>query len=292
MKSNIRVIEKIGSKPGKTTIILAGIHGNEICGVKALDKLIPSLKIESGRVILIYANLEAIKQNKRFIEKNLNRCFVEKQPEDMINTIEGRTAKEIIPYLDSADILLDLHASNNPDTIPFVICDEKQIANASIFDANIISFNWDPFEPGSTDYYMNKKNKPAFCFECGYANDKNTIKIAKKAIINFLTFTKNISGNLRIKENQKFYRIKSIYKNKSYPFKKSRFFMDFEKVNQETIIGLEGDQSVWINKNDAVLFLKDSENLNEECFLIAEEINKETLINKQNMNKENEVNIK
>ena len=285
MKTNIKVIEKVGKNPGKTTVILAGIHGNEVCGVKAFDEIIPKLEIVSGKVYFIYANLEAIKQNKRFIEKNLNRCFFEEQLEDIKNTLEGSTAREIIHYLESADFLLDIHSSNNPKTIPFVICDEKLIPYSNIFDANIVTYNWDPFEPGSTDNYMNKRNKPAFCIECGYLTDKNAIEIAKKSIMNFLVYTKNIYGELFTKDFQKILKIKRIYKNKG-PFKKSREFNDFEKVNEKTIIGYENETPILIDKDDIVLFVKNFEKINEECFLIA----KETLINKQNIIKEKENN--
>jgi succinylglutamate desuccinylase len=284
MKTNIKAIKKTGARPGKTTVILAGVHGNEICGIKAFDSIIPKIRIKSGKVIFIYANLKAIKQSKRQIEKNLNRCFYKNQPIEIKGKLEGKTAKEIIPYLDSADFMLDIHASFTKDTKPFVICDKKQLGKANIFDSKIVTYNWDSFEPGSTDYYMNQKNKPGFCFECGYSSDEKSIEIAKKIIINFLVYTKNIPGTLFNRNNQKFFRIKSIYKNKDYQFKKSRFFRDFEKADKKTIVGYENSKPIIIEKNDIILFLKDSENLNEECFLTAEEINKETLINQGLLN--------
>src|SRR3989344_287896 len=97
--SNIKVIEKISIKPGNTLVVLAGIHGNEICGVKAFDSMINNLTIESGKVYFIYANLEAIKQNKRFIDYNLNRLFKRKIPKEAFGSLEAKTAKEIMPYL-------------------------------------------------------------------------------------------------------------------------------------------------------------------------------------------------
>jgi len=280
IKTNIKVIEKQGEKFGKVSVILAGVHGNESPGIRAFDEILPNLKIEFGKVIFIYANLEAIKQNKRFIEKNLNRCFFKNQSVDIKQTLEGETAKEIMSYLDSADFALDLHASFTEDSIPFVICDEMQIKNANIFDSEIVSYNWDSFEPGSTDNYMNLQNKPCFCFECGYLGNEKAVEDAKKAIYNFLIFTGNINGEILKSENQRYLRIKDLFINKKGLFRKSRYFKDFEKVNEKVIIGLEGDKIITIDKNNIVLFLRDSEKLNEECFLVAEEISKETLINK------------
>src|SRR3989344_7330825 len=112
--TNIRVIEKFGSKPGKTVVILAGVHGNEVCGINAFNSLIPKIKIDFGRVFFIYANLEAIRENKRCVEKNLNRCFFREQEQEIGESLEGKTAKEIIPFLDKADVMLDVHASFIP----------------------------------------------------------------------------------------------------------------------------------------------------------------------------------
>lgn len=283
--TNIRVIEKNGKNTGKTTVILAGIHGNEVCGVGAFDEIIPKIEIENGKVIFIYANIEAIKQNKRFVEKNLNRCFLREQPKEIKQSLEGKTAKEIIPYLEKADMMLDIHASFIENSKKFVICDESQIRYASIFDAEIASYNWDEFEPGSTDYYMNIQNKIGFGFECGYLGDIATTERAKKAVLNFLIFAGNIDGEIISRKNQKILRIKGLFKNKNAPFKKSRIFSDFEQVKEKTIIGYEGGDPIYIDKGDIVLFLIDNDKLNEECFLLAEE----TLINKENIDKLNEV---
>ncbi len=276
--SNIKVIEKLGGKPGKTTLILAGVHGNETCGVRAFDEILPNLNIESGKVIFIYSNLEAISQNKRCIEKNLNRCFFKNQPEDIYNSLEGKTAREIMSYLEQADLMLDIHQSFTADSLPFVIIDEKNIAIGKIFDSEIVSFNWDTFEPGSTDYFMNLQKKIGICFECGAFQDLSTKERAKKAIFNFLIYTGNLDGNLEERKEQRILKIKSIYKNYISPFTRVKYLPDFWKAKEKVILGKEGKRDVFIEKEDIVLFLSNSKELNEECFLLAEEI----YLNKQN----------
>ena len=220
-------------------------------------------------MLFIYANLEAIKQNKRLVEYNLNRCFLKEQPVAIQSSLEGKTALEIIPYLERADAMLDIHASPTPNSPPFVICDEKWIGDCSIFDAEIASFNWDPFEPGSTDYYMNLQNKPGFCIECGCSNDEKSIEIAKSAIKQFLVYTGNLSGKPLNRKNQKIVKIIELYKNKFAPFRKSREFKDFEQLTEKTLIGKEGDIGVYGEQGQIVLFVGDKEKLNEECFLTA-----------------------
>ena len=269
--TNIKVIEKEGSKPGKTIVVLAGIHGNEVCGVQAFNEIIQNINIEFGKVYFIYANNAAIRENKRYIQYNLNRCFLKEQPLDIKSSLEGKTAREIMPYLDEAEAVLDIHASFTKDSIPFVICDEQWIREADIFDAEIVSYNWDPFEPGSTDYYMNLQSKPGFCFECGYLADSEATNRAKEAINQFLVWNKCILQELKRKDKQKIIKITDLYKNKFASFKIEKYFPDFIKLTERTKVGNEGNDEIFREKNDILLFVRDCQSLNEECFLTAEE---------------------
>ncbi len=269
--TNIKVIEKKGKFPGKTVVILVGVHGNEVCGPKALDSLLPELQIENGIVFFIYSNLEAIRRNVRLVEANLNRCFLKEQPEEIVRSLEGKTAREIIPYLEKADFMLDVHASFTKDSKPFVICRESLIEEARIFDSDLVVCNFDPFEPGSTDYYMNLLNKPGFCFECGYLGDSKTQEIAEKAISSFLIYYGSINSNLEKPRMQKALKIKSLYKNIQGQFKMARYFPDFEQLKERTLIGRDGQKDVYCESGDIVLFVRDMDRIGEECFLVAEE---------------------
>ncbi|MBS3081209.1 succinylglutamate desuccinylase/aspartoacylase family protein [Candidatus Pacearchaeota archaeon] len=273
MKSNIKIVEKQGNSEGKKLVVLVGVHGNEVCGVKAADFLLPKLKIEFGKVTFIYANLEAIKQNKRFVDQNLNRCFLNQQSLDIEKSLEGRTAKGIIPYLEEADALLDIHASLTKDSVPFVICDESNIETAKILGAKKIVCNIDKFHPGSTDGYMNLQNKPGFCFECGYANDSKTQTVAEGAIISFLTYYGCIESKINQSNNKsELIKIIDSYRNRYGSFKSKRYFKDFEKMIEKTLIGLDGNREVFVDKGQLVLFVRDREKINEECFLVGEEV--------------------
>lgn len=266
--TNIKVIEINGEEKEESIIILAGVHGNENFGVAAIEEIIQDLRIEKGRITIIFANLEAIKQNKRFVEYNLNRCFLKDQPKELENTLEGKTAREIIPYLDKADYLLDIHGSNSLDSIPFMICQPNSFSIAEQIPFKIISYNWDDFEQGSSDYYMNLKNKIAVCVECGYIGDQLSKERAKIAIKSFLKATLNKNKTVTEK---KYYKIIELYKNKYSIFKKAREFSDFELLEEDTIIGKDGTEDIIVKKGKIIIFVRDRNNIEEECFLIAEE---------------------
>ena len=277
--TNIKVFEKIGKNPGKNIIILAGVHGNESFGVRMLERVIPKLDIISGKVTFIFANLEAIKQDKRFVEYNLNRCFLKEQPEEMAISLEGKTAKEIMSYLEEADIMLDLHASNNPDSVPFIICMPQSIDFVRILPFEIVSYNWDEFEPGSTDYYMNLQNKVGICVECGYVKDSSNEIFGENALRNFLVKAGAIKGDIVDTKEQSYYKIIDLYKNEKGKFRTSRGFADWEKLEDTTLIGLDGDEEVFAEKDELMLFVRDKEELYGECFLKAKKVSEETLLN-------------
>ncbi len=269
--SNIKVIEKIGKELGKNVVVLVCVHGNESFGCEILDKIVPSLKIDAGKIVFIYANLESIRQNKRFIDFNLNRCFLRDQPEEIRNSLEGKTAGEIMPYLEEADTMLDIHASTIENSVPFVICDPQSFGLAKIMPFKIVSYNWDEFEPGSTDYYMNIQEKIGLGIECGYLGDPESKERGEKALMNFLKKTGAIKGDVVETHNQKFYKIIYLHKNKNGPFKKAKDFSNFEKLKENTIIGHDGEEPIYAQKGDFILFVHNRKDVGEECFLIARE---------------------
>ena len=66
-----------GEYVGPTIVFFAGIHGNESAGVKALNNVLPQLKSQNvhGEIFGVYGNIMALKENKRYIDKDLNRIW-------------------------------------------------------------------------------------------------------------------------------------------------------------------------------------------------------------------------
>jgi len=258
-------------RPGNTALIIAGIHGNERCGVEACENFLKDFEIQQGKLIVIYANKEAIARNTRCKEYNLNRCFLKQQPEAMAVSLEGRTAKALMPYLNEADVLLDLHASFSLESQPFVICDEKNVELAKIFSAEKVLTNIDAFHPGSTDAYMNNQGKIAFCSECGYLGDEKATSVAEEAIRAFLQAREECFKNLP-QRKQAVYKVVTLFRNTKEPFKMAREFKDFEELKEKTLIGYEGEKSIFGEKDDVLLFVRNAPSINEECFLVAQKL--------------------
>jgi len=272
--SNSKVIVKDSKKPGPVVLIIAGVHGNEIGGVKALNELVPKIVPLKGKVTFIYANLEAIKQNKRFVEKNLNRCFFDKQPKELANSLEGKTARELLPYLEEADVLLDLHSSKSSNSKKYVLCEKDCFKFVDALPVAIVLIGTDKFLPGGSDGYMFNHKKPGMCIECGLHESEDSKATAKEAVTNLLKKLEMIPGVKSKYSQGDFYKAKYIYKNRFAEFKLARKFVDFEPLKSKELIGLEGEKKIFAKKGEFILFPDDQTELNKECFVIIKKVPK------------------
>lgn len=100
--------------------LVGGTHGNEFTGVYLIDKFEKSPELvtrSTFETVTLLANPEALKLVKRYVDTDLNRCFLR---QDLANTTlesyEQKRAKEIDRLLGatgtrSADLVCDLHST-------------------------------------------------------------------------------------------------------------------------------------------------------------------------------------
>lgn len=100
---------------------LGVVHGNEWAGLAVLNGLLAHL--EAGTinldipVVFMAGNPEAALENKRFLDRDLNRSFGHMDAA----TREGRRAKAIGEVLRGVGWLLDFHQTTRPSERPFFI---------------------------------------------------------------------------------------------------------------------------------------------------------------------------
>ncbi|MGB0452620.1 MAG: aspartoacylase [Bacteriovoracaceae bacterium] len=103
----------------KKVAIVGGTHGNEYTGVylvKHLEKHPEKLNKFSYEIQTYIGNPEAYKANKRFLEEDLNRSFVDKNLKDQPESLEGKRAREMQEILrdkEAVDFLIDLHTTTS-----------------------------------------------------------------------------------------------------------------------------------------------------------------------------------
>lgn len=271
------ILELDGQKSGPTSLILAGVHGNEKCGVEALKKLLPLLKIERGRVLIATGNPAALARGVRYLEVDLNRMF---QPRAALTAREIKSreyerAQVLKKYLNKSDALLDIHASLTPGSRPFVIGEANAKKIIKYLPINLVVSGFDSVEPGGTDYYMNSRGKIGLCVECGYLADHKALRIAEKSIIAFLKARGHITNNL-VPRHQSHLRLYERYLTRTRKFTLPKKFADFEKIARGQLIGFDGREEVRAKKSSLILFARNRTAIGAEAFLLG--VKKKSLI--------------
>ena len=128
---------------------------------------------------------------------------------------------------------------------------------------------------------MNKLGKIAICIECGFLGDPKSKNRGKKATLKFLKKAQVITWKLKKNEKQIFYKLTRLYKNREGKFKKAREFKDFEQLKKSELIVFDGKKKVYAKKRESIIFVRDKNQLGEECFIKA----KKSLINQEKLNK-------
>ncbi|MBO6783688.1 MAG: succinylglutamate desuccinylase/aspartoacylase family protein [Alphaproteobacteria bacterium] len=103
---------------GPHALICALMHGNEISGAVALDHLFrQGISPQRGRLTLMFANTAAYglfdpakPLASRYVDEDMNRLWSPEALDDANNSVERRRARQLRPFIDAADFVLDLHS--------------------------------------------------------------------------------------------------------------------------------------------------------------------------------------
>jgi predicted deacylase len=120
----IHVVES--GKAGPTVMLTALTHGNEVSGAVVVDALLEKgLKPRCGMLILAFNNIEAYHSfdprtpfKSRMIDEDFNRTWG--RLDQPATTVEMRRAQVVRPFVESADLLLDLHSMHD-DGVPLML---------------------------------------------------------------------------------------------------------------------------------------------------------------------------
>lgn len=266
------IIQIEGKKEGETSIILAGVHGNERCGVVAFEKILPGLEIESGRVLFGYGNPLAIQSDVRFVEANLNRMFQDDNciTENDKKSYEHERAQFLKKYLDQANALLDIHASFTKKSEPFIICEANARGIVEYLPTSLVVSGFDQVESGGTDCYMNTAGKIGVCIECGYFGDPKSLLRAEEGIFAFLKARGHITDDSIKPRKQLYIQMYDLYMTKTDTFTLSKPFVDFEEIAEGQTLGVDGDEEIRAEKSSIILFARDQNQIGAEAFLLGE----------------------
>jgi predicted deacylase len=116
-------------RAGPHVMVQALTHGNEWCGAVAVDALLRSgVRPRQGRLTLAFANVEAFARfdpddpnRSRYIDEDYNRVWADDSLLGARDSAELRRARQLRPFVDAADLLLDIHSMHEPSK-PLMVC--------------------------------------------------------------------------------------------------------------------------------------------------------------------------
>ncbi len=116
-------------RPGPNVMVQALTHGNEICGAIALDWLLGlGFRPVAGRLTLAFANVAAYARfdvadpfPSRLVDEDYNRVWSDATLSGPGETVELRRARQLLPFVDAAERLLDIHSMSEPCR-PLMVC--------------------------------------------------------------------------------------------------------------------------------------------------------------------------
>ncbi len=119
----------VAEAPGPTVMLCALTHGNEISGALVLTELLRfGLRPRRGRLILSFNNVAAFERfdpaqpdRSRFVDEDFNRLWSPSVLDGPRQSVELQRARALRPFVDRADVLIDLH-SMHEQAPPMIVC--------------------------------------------------------------------------------------------------------------------------------------------------------------------------
>ncbi|MGF1503350.1 MAG: succinylglutamate desuccinylase/aspartoacylase family protein [Paracoccaceae bacterium] len=111
-----------GSAPGLHAMVTALVHGNEISGAIALDRLLEAgIRPARGRLtvgflnVAAYARFDPADPNAtRWVDEDMNRLWAAEVLASDRSSVEMDRVREVQPIVAAADYLLDIHTMQRP----------------------------------------------------------------------------------------------------------------------------------------------------------------------------------
>jgi len=193
------------SQAGPRVAITALIHGNEVCGAWAASELLAWLhdgrSLLRGELTVALCNLQAFDRfdphrpdASRFVEEDLNRQWSAERLASG-STVERRRAAQLLPWLQDADALLDLHSMHEQGSALLMagpLARNVEFARELGLGGHVV------VDAGHADgtrlrdfgrFGDPEGSARSLLIECGYHGDPASRRVAQDAVYRLMTST-------------------------------------------------------------------------------------------------------
>jgi len=237
-------------KAGSTVCISSGVHGNEKCGLYAiykLQQLLTETNLLRGTLLILVANLEAVKLNQRFIEFDLNRSFQNASAYGY----EAELADRLTPYLVGIDYCLDLHSTSAP-TRPFCAGTntKKHLQLFEMLDFEVYTQGWEIHRQHTMLIdEIDRSGGVGIIAECGKTGEQKTSEVAYCAALHLLQALDMLCIiEAPMPRLRSVIQIEQVIKTKTEHFYFTRHFENLDPIKVDEVVASDGSQSIFFTQ--------------------------------------------
>lgn len=264
------------AQPGPTVMLNALTHGNEVCGAVALATLLDArIRPRRGRLIVSFANVQAYARfdandpdRARFVDEDFNRVWSPAQLDGPRRSADLDRAREIRPFVDDADFLLDLHSMHEA-CAPVMVCGplDKGAALARRLGTPECLIQDEGHAQGvrMRDYAAFgdvASAKAALLIECGQHWERNAARVALDACARFLLATDAVDHGdidpawlLELPARQTLVKVSDAIVTAAGRFEFARDWKGLETLAAGTLIGWDDGAPVVAPYDNCVLVM-------------------------------------
>ena len=261
-------------QPGPNVMVSAVVHGNEPCGVIALDWLLQNdVKPVAGSLTLAFMNVEAYRafdpknpNATRWLDEDMNRVWGKEVLDGDRQSSELARAREVRPILEDIDYLFDVHSMQHfapPLMMTGRHAKSKDLAAKVGVPERVVGDSGHVAGRRMRDYgHFDDPNskKTALLIECGQHWEAASGNLAIDATVRFLAATGAISPDLKDRFGdaapQRFFTVLEAVTIQSDRFTFVSPFEGGEVIPDEgTLVGYDGDRPVRTPSDNTMLVM-------------------------------------
>lgn len=191
MKSEVvgqGIVRLTAEKEGPTIGVVCNVHGNELCGRKAVHRILSKYEIERGTLVLIDGNQNAALLGKRYVAADMNRMFTKeklskKKPKQDLKRAQYLAKK--LPKL-GLDQVIDFHSTTSETPFPFTVSFPGTEEMTSLCPVPQI-YGWSGIVVGSLVEWLCDQGVPAVVVEAGQHEAESSIDVAEQTLLSILS---------------------------------------------------------------------------------------------------------
>jgi len=175
-------------KKGPTIGVVCNVHGNELCGRKAVHRILSRYEIERGSLVLIDGNPNAALLGKRYVSADMNRMFTAGQLKKKNPEQDLRRAQYLAKTLPSLglDQVIDFHSTSSETPHPFTVSFPGTEEMTSLCPVPQI-FGWPGIVKGTLIEWLCNQGVPAVVVEAGQHEAASSVRVAERTLLSILS---------------------------------------------------------------------------------------------------------